>query len=436
MRRVIAIAVLLLAAGAVQAAGPILRVSIAGKSPHLVGQQVRVDVVVLVPNYFMSSVEIPSMDIPGAVVSMPDQGAQNLNETIGGQHYAGIRRSFTIVPMQEGEFTLPPAKITFRYASAPGKSADGSLSLPPKSFKAELPPGAAAAGGGTAGGAGVLVARVTVKQALDREPGDIKAGETLTRTVEIHARNTQAMVIPPTRFDAPRGVRVYPRDPALSDETGPHGEFLGGKRIDQATYLFDTAGEYALPEIDVAWFDPATGKRENAVAPAIHLSVAPKAAAAPGIATEAEPQVAAPKKPLPWKRWLAWAAIIVLAVLVITLLIRLLRPRVSRWIAARRGARTESEAAGFARLERACRSHDALEAYRALLAWPARGAEIPLDGALQREVGRLESALFASPAERESWNGKPLADALTQARAAARAARVTTRTAALPSLNP
>lgn len=110
----------LLVSAAANAAEPVIRVVMPAGAPYLAGQQIDVEVQVLVPNFFMSPLQFPTLDIPGAVVTLSDDRALNFNETIGGETYSGIRKNYSIVPEQAGTFTLPPARIAFSYAAVPG----------------------------------------------------------------------------------------------------------------------------------------------------------------------------------------------------------------------------------------------------------------------------------------------------------------------------
>src|SRR5262245_46946332 len=369
------VAVVACVGGIAQGAGePIVRVTLDPKDPVLVGQQVKVKVQVLVPNFFMSGVEIPTIDIPGAIVARPDEGAEHLTETIGGQSYAGIQQSFVITPQRAGDFTLPPAKLTFKYAAVPGQSTDGAVTIPPQKFTAKLPAGVAASGT-TPGAPAEPVAKVTVTQSLDQDLKTLKVGDTLTRTVSAFAERTQAMMIPPPAFEAPDGVRVYRKDPILTDETKDRIGFVGGRRTDRATYLFEKPGEYTLPAIEIGWFNVKTGKQETARAPEIKVSVAENPNAAPAIAPEPPPtQTAVPSaaRRIDWRRWAPGAAGAALAALPLTWLARRYVPLYRAWRAARRRARDESEPAYFARAERACRAGDPRVAYQALTAWAPR----------------------------------------------------------------
>jgi hypothetical protein len=431
------VALLVLAAATANAAGePIIRVKMPAAQPILVGQQVQVDVQVLVPNFFMSSLELPTIDIPGATVTVPESGALNFNESIGGETYAGISRPLLIVPQRDGEFTLPPAQIKFRYAAEPGKPTDGTVTLPPEKFTAKLPAGAAA------GGAAVPVAKVALKQTLDRSLDGLKVGDALTRTVEAYAANTRAMTIPPPHFDAPDSVRVYARDPVLTDETDGRGTFVGGRRVDSVTYTFEKAGNYTLPAIEVGWVDAASGKQEKSNVPEIRLTVAANAGARPEIAPEAPPSTETALGAIGWRQ-IAWPAAVLVVLTVVTISARRFGPRFAAWRAARRHAHEESEEAYFARVTRACAANDPAAAYGALQAWARRVGRGSLasiaatDADLCSELATLERRLYGKATSSSSWNGSALSAAAASARKMLLTDhRHTTAATALPALNP
>jgi hypothetical protein len=244
------------------------------------------------------------------------------------------------------------------------------------------------------------------------------------------------MMIPPPKFVAPDGVRVYTRDPVLRDVTTERGEFTGGRRIDRVTYVFEKPGDFALPAVGVGWFDAASGKRQNAVAPEIRLSVAPNPHAAAAIAPEPAPEAAAPKEPPHWQRRLAWAAATAIALIGMAWLVRrVLQPLRAR-LAVRRKAHEESEAAYFNRLMVACGSSDAAATYRALLAWRRRAGRNPDSADVRGEITRLEEALYAQRGERATWSGAGLAAALSNARKGRFVRRAARPSPALPALNP
>ncbi len=433
-RATVLLLVTLAASPARAAPEPLVRVRVAAKPPYFVGQQLRVDVQVLAPNFFLSPPQFPTLDVPGAIATLLDERAVNNTETIDGVAYSGITRTYGITLQQPGDVTLPAAPITFTYAAEPGQpGVSGAVTLSPRTLTATLPAGA------SAGGVPVPVAEVTLTQSFDRDPKTIAAGGTLTRTVDAFAPNTQAMMIPPPEVDAPAGVRIHRRDPVLTDAPG------GGRRVDRVTYVFQEPGDYTLPAVELAWLDPATGTRKLSRAPAIAVSVA-RGAAAPAIAPSAAARGEAPSRAprVDWRPWIAAGAGLLAVALGGVWGTRRYGAHWRAWAAARRRTRDESEAAYFARAERTCTAGDPAAAYQALGAWARRtgaassSALAAGDPALSAEVGALERRLYGAVPETGAWDGRALAAAAAAWRRARAGvcARGSLRAPALPALNP
>lgn len=439
-------AALLLPLLARAAAGPAVRVEVGAKQPVRVGQQVSIDVTILAPNFFMSAPAFPVLQVPGAVVTMPDERALNSTETIDGVAYAGIRKTYAFTAEQDGDFELPAATVRFTYAGDDGAPRQGSVTLPPTRIRA-------GAGGTVKAGAGagplLPVARLAVTQALDHAPDDgsvrLHAGDALVRTVTTFAPQTQAMMIHPPHATAPRGVRVFSADPRLSDHArGAPGP--GGTRVDTITYVFERTGTYSLPPVTVDWVDPATGKPAKSEAPAVKVVVAaarPGGALAPG-----GPSAGAlpGEGGLPW-RALLWGACVLLAVLAAGLLWWRARPALARLrqrLADQRRVRAESADTRLAATLQACQAGNAAAASQALGAWtraahgttPAAWAESAGDAALADAVTGLQRHLYGAMPAQAAWNGNPLAQALRRHTATPPARRHRPAMPALPPLNP
>jgi hypothetical protein len=425
--------------------GPIIRVKLQPPGPVVVGQQVTATVQVLVPNYFLSAPEWPVLDIDGAIVTMSDEVLPHLSETIGGDSYVGVQQAYVITPGQEGEITLPPIEIRFQYAAVPGQPpADGVVTLPPTRIVARWPAGAHTE-------EGILpVARLTVRQTLDRSLARLKAGDAITRTIAVDAAHTQPMMIRPPAIEAPDGVRVYRKDPSLSSDLGVHGELNAGRRIDRVTYLFEKPGHYTLPAIEFPWFDTASASRKTAEAPAIVVDVAPNLAAGAAIAPEAPPPAPAPPPPSlwqVWKPWLPWIIAAAAALLAFGWLFARLWPQYRRWSAARRKVRAESERAAFDDFGQECDSNDRSRAYASLARWAGRAGHASIAGwcdalgytPFTKEVKALEQSMFAATSPDDAaWSGAQLKRTARAARSAwqSRESRKERRPAALPLLNP
>ena len=104
-------------------------------------------------------------------------------------------------------------------------------------------------------------------QKFDKPLKNVKVGDAATRTVTITASKMRAMLIPPTKFKAPDGIVVYPRQPAVDDMKTDRGEFVEGKRVDSATYVMRKEGNYTLPPIRVEWWNLDKSKYKRLLFP-------------------------------------------------------------------------------------------------------------------------------------------------------------------------
>jgi hypothetical protein len=432
--------VALLVATTADAAEPLVRVVMPAGKPYLAGQQINVEVQVLVPNFFMSPLQFPTLDIPGAVVTLSDDREMNFNETIDGETYSGIRKSYLIVPEQAGIFTLPSAQLTFSYAAVPGQATQVSVPIPRQTFRVTLPQGAMGPNGP------LPLVPLEITESWDRSPGGLKVGDTLTRTINIFAKGMQPMMIAPPRLNTPDGVKAYPHDPVLSNERTNGKDFAGGRRIDRVTYEFTRPGDYVFSAVTVDWYNVAAGKAEVTRAPELKISVAALATAAPAIA----PEASAPEEPKSWLRtvdwtfWLPRGLAAILTVLALAFVGARYLPRMLASIAARRRAHEKSEPTSFQRLRAACRTEDPMAIYRALAAW-AQTAGVKSVSAWARDFGgsklaagidRLNSELFSGRSASKDWDVRFLESGLVKARENFLKARIRRRDTMRPGLNP
>ncbi|HZS56351.1 MAG TPA: BatD family protein [Bryobacteraceae bacterium] len=416
---------------------PIVRAAVASPRPIIVGQGVRVNVTVLVPNYFLGAPGFPELNVENAIVVQPQETPQNSNETINGQTFAGIGVTYLIYPQQPGTFKLPAAAVTVKYASNPPESTEMRLPLPAVSFEAIIPPQAANLD------YFLPTTSFVVTQKFDKALKNLKVGDTITRTVTITGSKLKAMLIPPIKFQVPDGIDVYPKQPMVNDIKNDRGEFVEGKRVDSATYLIRKEGDYTLPAIQIEWWNLAAGKVQTASLPPTRFTAAPNPDYRPELAPEPEPVVTrAVEKTNPFYPLLGKIAGISLIVLILVWL----WVRFARWIGRRwrtsRAAYRESEAAHFSRLRKACRARNAKDAYPLFLSWLSRfkpGVSVDrflleaADDNLTYQFEALASMLY-SRSRAATWSGNHMIEALQHVRSRRSAANFSRHT--LPPLNP
>ena len=68
------------------------------------------------------------------------------------------------------------------------------------------------------------------------------------------------MLLPPITFAAVDGLALYPAQPSLQDKTDGRTDALTATRTDSATYMLQRPGDYALPAIDVRWWNAGEGR--------------------------------------------------------------------------------------------------------------------------------------------------------------------------------
>jgi len=104
------------------------------------------------------------------------------------------------------------------------------------------------------------------------DPDQIKAGESITRTVTVHVKGVHSSQIAPLAPLTLAQVKSYNDLPETQDKLDPDGQ-LSGTRRESTALLFTTAGQYRLPQITVTWFNVNTQSLETCSLPERTLQV-------------------------------------------------------------------------------------------------------------------------------------------------------------------
>ncbi|MFW8585912.1 hypothetical protein ACOJBM_16780 [Rhizobium beringeri] len=267
--RLLAVLIGILACGPGFAAEPFARASIEGAEGIVPGQQVHVVVDVFAPEFFTSPPQFPLFDVPDALVTLSTDRAQNLMQTIEGTQYAGIRKSYAVVPEKAGSFQLPVVEIDLGYSSN-GNSTKAIVKIALPSFEV---------GASSHQPAMPFAARgLTMTESFDRDPASLKAGDALVRTIVIFAEDTQAMLIPPITLGDAAGLARYVKPPLLADGVKQRGigrtVETGSTRTETVVYTTSSEGSFSLPSISYSWFDVDGHANTSATLPAVALVVA------------------------------------------------------------------------------------------------------------------------------------------------------------------
>jgi BatD DUF11 like domain len=364
---------------------------------------------------------ISELELDNAFVLPLEQ--QSFQRTIDGRPWLVHEVRYAIFPEQSGTLEIPAQSFSARESrprrSLFDSSANGRLirrstaalrvTVLPRPL--EYP-----------GGATWLPARaVTLKETWSADPATLKAGESVTRTIEIRGAGLQGAQLPPVTPGVTDGLKYFPDQPSIDDSEISSGVL--GSRRDSVAIVPTRAGQVTLPEIQVPWWDTQAGELRVATLPALTLDIAPAAASAidTGAVSASRPDThslapsaTADGSPLLWQLIAAGCAIGWLVTL-------LLLWRNTRRAAPPAGDEKEglSSRTAYKQLLAVCASNQAVPARAALIRWTAAlagdetlttlaaVAGVFPDEALQREIDSLERSLFSgSPSE---WNGASLA---------------------------
>lgn len=423
------------AAAASDAPRVMVQTALQPPGPVVAGQQVRLVVTVLTTTWFLHAPEFPELSVPNAVITLPDERAVNLNQTMDGVQWFGLSRAYLVTPAGTGDVVIPPFEVTLWPGQASGsmRVKTAEITLPvrvvPRPAGAENMPASSS---------------VKVTQHLDRTLEGLKVGDAFTRTVEVTAADLQGMFIPPTSFARIEGLAVYPAtgkvDNILRDGQG----FVGSRRSDAATYVVQQAGDYTLPGVTIKWWNTRTGTVEKAEAPALRFNAAANPGYKPEFDLPDEHGVAAGAQ----VNGLHIAALTGAGLAALWLLYTLVRLSARTWQRVRI-ARMEkqrrylaSAPAAYHRFEQAAQGGDARATYAALLAWadhpdrPARlrGLAVLCNGnaALRARIDALRASAYGATAV--SWQAQSLVQEVDKQRALQSA--LSHERASLPPLNP
>ena len=138
--------------------------------------------------------------------------------------------------------------------------------------------------------------------------GPVVAGEPVTRELTLAVTGLMASQLPPLAPTIDAGLRVYPDKPEL--ETGQAEGGLVGVRTERFAVIAADDGEYAIPAVQIPWWNVDEARWDVAELPATRLAVVPGAGhAEPLLATL--PAGAAAVDDATWRRelrvwqWLA-----------------------------------------------------------------------------------------------------------------------------------
>ncbi len=278
----------------------------------------------------------------------------------------------------------------------------------------------------------------------------VHAGDPVTLELRLSAKNLTAEQLPDlaSLLRLPDGIKSYADQPKF--ENTVQGDTLLGTRRQSIALIADAAGHFAIPPVDIRWWDTTTDRARDLTIPGRSLSVLPPAGAPPAAAAKRPDQGAAgsdsaPSTAAPPARTVqpsthslstpgAWVTPLWRSLTVVGWALWLVT--VCLWIYSHRrklkqrdpadAARPETspdESAARAAFGSACTRNDPAAARRHLLEWLAavrdRAPGRPSLNELARASDDPHLTLLLRELDRAcftgcGWNGQPLSQALRE----------------------
>ncbi|WP_109311850.1 BatD family protein [Ruegeria sp. AU67] len=340
--------------------------------PVTVGQPAIVRIKVLVPTFMPSPPVFPSLEQENILVRLPERASGPISETVDGETWSGVQRSYRLYPLQAGPIEFGKQEVVVTFAD-PETNAPTTVNipLPEMTLNAIVPEGARDLD------PLILATGFTVDQQIDGST-EMENGGAITRRLTAKITGTTPLLVPeliPDMQDAL--LSAYPKEPRFT-ESEDRG-VLSGQRVDEIVYLAQQGGQTQLQPITIRWYNLDTNQVEKIDIDAVDLTLAPPKWQPPDADTIF--------------RLLALAAGLTL---VLWAFVRFLGPRVTSWKQARRDRYRISPDFALDALRKALQANDISMSYSALEMWKLRSDTPDKAIGLEEQLARIGAARYSS----------------------------------------
>ncbi|CAE6844681.1 hypothetical protein R69927_01759 [Paraburkholderia domus] len=232
-------------------------------SPVVAGSEVKLVVDLLTTTWFSEAPNWPIFTVADAIVSLPDEQADNLSEDINGVHWFGVSRAYRIAPQAGKTYDIPPFAITV-YPG--GSNALVQVMTPALKLVATLPPGAQDMA------VFFPTAKLTATQTIQPSAQQLRVGDSITRTITQTSSGTESMLIPPVSLGEVDGLKRYAKAPTTRNILQDRVGLVAGERTDSVTYIADHNGRFKLPPVKIEWWNTKTQSKETIELPGVTFS--------------------------------------------------------------------------------------------------------------------------------------------------------------------
>ncbi len=202
--------------------------------------------------------------------------------TVDGIAYSVLERRYAIFPQKSGELKIAPVIFEtqlnnnrrrsffnmdpFNSQGTVKRLKSKAVTVQVKSIPAEFTkkyPDAA----------WLPVADLRISESWSGDVKSFKSGEPMTRTINLRAQNLTAAQLPDIKIDVTKNMKAYPDVPEVSESSNSKG-LVASKQF--KTALLPTAtGNQTLAKITIPWWNVNSNKIQEAILPAVTVTVVP-----------------------------------------------------------------------------------------------------------------------------------------------------------------
>ncbi|MFM0729728.1 BatD family protein [Paraburkholderia sediminicola] len=231
--------------------------------PVVAGSEVKLVVDLLTTTWFTEAPNWPLFTVADAIVSLPDEQANNLSEDIDGVRWFGVSRAYRIAPQAGKTYDIPPFAIT---VCPGGMNTPVQVMTPALKLVTTLPPGAQDMS------VFFPTTKLTATQTIEPSKQQLRVGDSITRTITQSAAGTESMMIPPVSLGEVDGLKRYAKPSTTRNIVQDRVGLVAGERTDSVTYIADHNGRFKLPPVTIEWWNTKTQTKETIELPGVTFS--------------------------------------------------------------------------------------------------------------------------------------------------------------------
>jgi len=229
------------------------------------GQQLNLFIEIATDKWFSGGTRVGRFEVEDAIVLQREKFAVNSSRKELGQSWTVQMWTLTVYPQRSGLFEIPTIPIRVSIAGENLESIVGEIQTSPLSFTTHKPEELDIADNW------VATTRFEVRESFNKPIEELKTGDALVRTINMSADDLPAMMLPGFTAEEIPGLAIYRKPPKVNDKVN-RGDYIA-ERTEILTYVFEQAGDYALPPRTFYWWNTASETVESIILSGHSLSV-------------------------------------------------------------------------------------------------------------------------------------------------------------------